>query len=237
MNDKHPSKILKGSLFVLFLLTVLFTLLSGVGTYCAAFDTELYPSMAALLPYQLLYQVLFFISIIIGLIGVWVTISFIRGKGNIFRNVIIVLVIGLAAATTQMIASEIIRGNSIPVNIRAYFTLFTLLLFLIVRYTPLWQRSGLLQVGNSKRVSTTVLGVSLFVGGVIILTTWFWVGNSHFAENGYNWVYDLRLSLNIAGSMLIVSGTAILAFAVKIKIIKTENTGIVLEDHEYISSK
>ena len=45
MDKKKSSKIIRSLLFIFSLLTVLFTLLSGVGTYCAAFDTEKYPSM------------------------------------------------------------------------------------------------------------------------------------------------------------------------------------------------
>ena len=78
MKEKKPSKIIRSLLFIFFLLTVLFTLLSGIGTYCAAFDTEKYPSLSALLPYQLLYQVLFFVSVSVGLWGLWETVSFIR---------------------------------------------------------------------------------------------------------------------------------------------------------------
>lgn len=145
MKKQKPSIIIRSLLFIFFLLTVLFTLLSDAGTYCAAFDTEKYPSMLALLPYQLLYQILFLVSVAVGLWGLWEIISFIRRKSNVYRNAIIVLSLGLASAAIQMITSEIAHGSSVPVNFRVYFTLFTLLLFLLVRYTPLWHRSGFSQ--------------------------------------------------------------------------------------------
>ena len=71
MKKQKPSIIIRSLLFIFFLLTVLFTLLSGAGTYCAAFDTDKYPSMLALLPYQLLYQILFLVSVAVGLWGLW----------------------------------------------------------------------------------------------------------------------------------------------------------------------
>lgn len=120
MGEQRTSKIILSILFLFFLLAVLFTLLSDVGTYCAAFDTEKYPSMLALLPYQLLYQILFFVSVAVGLWGILGTISIVRHRENAYRNAIIILSIGLGAATIQMITSEIARGNSVPVNFRVY---------------------------------------------------------------------------------------------------------------------
>ena len=215
MNEQKPSKIILSLLFLFFLLAVLFTLLSGVGTYCAAFDTEKYPSMLALLPYQLLYQILFFVSVAAGLWGLWGTISIVRRKANAYRNAIIILSIGLGAATVQMITSEIARGDSVPVNFRVYFTLFTLLLFLLIRYTPLWQRSGFSQSKTNKSPGMMAVGSALFIGGFLILTTHIWVGNSHFAADGYNWVNDLRMPLNLSGWGMIFSGVTLLWISVR----------------------
>lgn len=231
MKEQKTSKIIRSLLFIFFLLTVLFTLLSGIGTYCAAFETEKYPSMSALLPYQWLYQILVIVSVTVGLWGLWVTISFIRSKANVYRNVIIFLCIGLGAAAVQMITSEIARGNSVPVNFRVYFTLFTLLLFLLVRYTPLWQRSGFSQTKKKSGLGMAAIGSALFVGGIVILTTHIWVGSSHFAGNGYNWVNDLRMPLDLSGLGMIFSGAALLFISVKRKM-KDAKESILLADRQ-----
>ncbi len=227
MEKQKSSKIVRGLLFVFFLLTVLFTLFSGIGTYCAAFDTEKYPSMLALLPYQWLYQILFFVSIAVGVWGLWEIISFIRKKSNVYRNAIIILSIGLTAAAIQMITSEIARGNSIPVNFRVYFTLFTLLLFLLVRYTSLWQRSGFSQTNNTGGPGMTALSSALLIGGLGLLTMHIWVGNSHFASDGYNWVNDLRMPLNLSGWGMIFSGAVLLLNSVRKKMKASKESIIV----------
>jgi len=227
MKEKKPSKVIRSLLFIFFLLTILFTLLSGVGTYCAAFDTEKYPSMLALLPYQLLYQILFFVSVAVGLWGLWETISFIRKKSNVYLNAIIVLSIGLGTATVQMITSEVARGNSVPVNFRVYFTLFTLLLFLLVRYTPLWYRSGFTQSNTKGGPGMAAVALALLVGGIIILTTHIWVGGSHFAADGYNWVNDLRMPLNLSGWGMIFSGVALLLISIKRKMEESKESILI----------
>ena len=209
MENPKNSKILRAVLFIFYLMTVLFTLVSGGGTYCAAFDTEKYPAFASLIPYQSIYQVVCVISIAIGLWGLWVTVSFVRSKSNVFRDIIIVLSIGLVAAATQMITSEIARGASAPVNIRVYFTLFTLLLFLIVRYTSLWQQSGFNQSNNKESLGKSPVASALMLGGIMILTTHIWVGDTHFAANGYNWVNDFSLALNLSGLGMLFSGGSI----------------------------
>jgi hypothetical protein len=221
LKEQISSKIIRGILFISFLLTVLFTLLSGVGTYCAAFDTEKYPSMSALLPYQFLYQILMVSSLLIGLWGIWEIIVTLRRKTDYQNRAIIILVAGLVAAATQMIASEILRGNSVPVNFRVYVTLFTLLLFLFARYTPFGQLIGLSQVDKNESAGATALGVALIANGTFALTTYLWVGNSHFAMNGYNWVNDLKGYLNVFGGLMIVLGMGFLVAAVKLKLRKS----------------
>ncbi len=235
MREQKPSKIIRSVLFLFFLLTALFTLLSGIGTYCAAFDTEKYPSMLPLLPYQLLYQLLFFVSVAVGLWGLWETISLIRNKANVYRNAIIVLSLGLGAATVQMITSEIARGNSVPVNFRVYFTLFTLLLFLLVCYTPLWQRSGFAQSNKKDGPGMATIASALLIGGIVILTTHIWVGNSHFAADGYNWVNDLRIFLNLAGWGMIFSGLALLLISLKKRMYNSKES--ILETSKRVGLK
>ncbi len=220
MSEKKQSKVIRAILIIVFLLTVLFTLLSGVGTYCAAFKTEQYPSMAALLPYQLLYQVLVVASVSIGLWGLWVFVELIRRKTNAYRNAIAVLSLGLLAGTIQMITSEIARGNSIPVNFRVYVTLVTLLFFLFSWWRVKGALIGLVEPGKKPSPALAALGSALVAGGILTLTTHLWVGDSHFAENGYNWVYDLKGYLLVFGGSMIVSGTALwlVAFLRKVKL-------------------
>lgn len=221
MKEEKSSKLVRAILFIAFLLTILFTLLSGVGTYCAAFDTEKYPSMLVLLPYQWLYQMLFVASVSIGLWGLWEIIASFWGKSHYQRRAILILSLGLGAATIQMIASEILRGSSVPVNFRVYVTLFTLILFLLVRVTPLRQLIGLANPEDKESAGVAALGTALFLSGAVTLTTPLWVGNSHVAANAYNWVYDLKGYLIVFWGMLVFSGLVFLVLALKQKLQKS----------------
>ena len=220
MDDKKQPKIIRIVLLTAFLLTVLFTLLSGVGTYCAAFKTEQYPSMAVLLPYQLLYQVLVIASVSIGLWGLWGFIALVRRKPSAYRNALIILSLGLLAGLIQMITSEIARGNSIPVNFRVYVTLATLLLFLLTGWKVQGALIGLVEPAKKAGSGIPALGSALIAGGILTLTTHLWVGDSHFAENGYNWVYELKGYLLVFGGSLVFSGAGLwlIAFMRKVKL-------------------
>ena len=62
-----------------------------------------------------------------------------------------------------------------------------------------------------------VIATALLVGGIVILTTHIWVGSSHFALNGYNWVNDFRMFLNISGWGMIFLGSILLVIPFKMK--------------------
>ncbi|MEA3287202.1 MAG: hypothetical protein U9Q77_07490 [Candidatus Marinimicrobia bacterium] len=225
MNEKKQSIAIRIVLITAFLLTVLFTLLSGVGTYCAAFKTEQYPSMAALLPYQLLYQILVIASISIGLWGLWGFGALVRKRTNAYRNAIIILSLGLLTGTIQMITSEIVRGNSVPVNFRVYLTLVTLLMFLFAWWKVQGALIGLVEPDKEANPGLVALGSALVAGGILTLTTHLWVGDSHFAENGYSWVYDLKGYLLVFGGSLVFSGSGLwlLVLLRKLRHLKSQN--------------
>jgi len=218
MNQKKKAKMLRNLLFTSFLLAVLFTLLSGLGTYCAAFKTEQYPRMADLLPYQLLYQAFVVVSTSIGLWGIWEFVAFWRNKTDLYRNAITILSLGFLAGAIQMISSEIIRGTSIPVNFRVYVTLATLLFFIYVKFRPAGTLIGLVDAGGEVNPAMPATGSALVIGGILTLTTQFWVGDSHFAENGYNWVNDLKGYLLVFGGGLVFAGVGLWLLALKHKL-------------------
>ena len=60
------AKALRGVAITLMGLTLVFTLLGGVGTTCVALGAEKYDSMALLVPYKPLYQVLVVVSLTVG---------------------------------------------------------------------------------------------------------------------------------------------------------------------------
>jgi hypothetical protein len=68
MNN-NSSKAIRGTAISLMALKAAFNILGGIGTTCAAFLTEQFESMAAILDYQWLYQGFVIVTIAIGLAG------------------------------------------------------------------------------------------------------------------------------------------------------------------------
>ena len=87
-------RILRTVGLIFFGLAAIMNLLGGVGTSCAAFLTDDYPSFIALIDNNLqwLYQGLVITTVLIGLAGIWVLVQLIKGKENSLRNAVIVLV-------------------------------------------------------------------------------------------------------------------------------------------------
>lgn len=204
------SKILRGIVVTLMGLAVVFTLLGGAGTTCVAFGAENYDSMVSLVPYKPLYQALVVISLAVGIWGIPVTVSLVRGGAKAYRNAVLVLLIGALSAGIQMVVSQRVRGTSAPVNMRFYITAFTLVVFLLLRLPPLWKRLDFTQSmkgGGSKAASA---GTALIVCATITLTTPIWVGPTHMSPTGYNWVNVLQVPLATAGWAMMLAGTALL---------------------------
>jgi hypothetical protein len=199
-------KPLRFAAIVLMGMSAALNILGGVGTVCAAFLTENYHSMSALLDYQKLYQGLMTATILTGIAGAWVTMRLARRLPGSYRNAMILLVLGTLLAAIQVGASLALRGKAVPANLKLYANALTLLVFLLIRLPGIWQRIGLEgPLGGEGKGA--VSGVAAIVVGFLILTTPLWVGPSHVHE-GVNWVHVLRLPLSASGSILILVGGA-----------------------------
>jgi hypothetical protein len=205
-----PSKLLRGIVVTLIGLTVVFTLLGGAGTTCVAFGAEKYDSLVPLVPYKPLYQALVVISLAVGIWGIPVTVSLVRGGAKAYRNALLVLLIGALSAGIQMVVSQRVRGSSAPVNIRFYITAFTLVVFLLLRLPPLWKRVDFAQSIKGDGSKAASAGTALVVCAIITLTTSLWAGPTHISPTGYNWVHVLQVPLGAAGWVMILAGIALL---------------------------
>lgn len=201
-----PSAILRGIAVTLMGLTVLFTLLAGAGTTCVAFGAEKYGSMVSLVPYKPLYQVLVVISLAVGVWGIPVTIALVRGGVTAYRNALLVLLIGALSAGIQMGVSQSVRGSSAPVNVRFYLTAFTLVVFLVLRLPPLWERVDFSQPMRGAGQAAAAAGTALLVCGLITLATPIWAGPTHMSPAGSNWVNALQASLMVSGWAMMLAG-------------------------------
>lgn len=197
--------ILRIAAIILMILTQAMNLLGGIGTTCAAFFTERYESMAALMEYRWLYQLLVLATVTIGLFGIAVIVGLIKGGPKAYRNALIVLAIGVVLGAVHYYASMALRGKAAPANVKFYINIFTLAVFLICGIPSLrrfvdFERGGM----------TAAAGAASIVAGLLVLTTPLWTGSSHAVE-GLNWVYVLAPHILIAGVALLALGTRLLA--------------------------
>jgi hypothetical protein len=209
MNDK-TGKVLRTVGIIFFGLATAMNLLGGIGTSCAAFFTKQYPPYWALIKEdkQLLYQGLVITTVLIGIIGIWVTVQLIRGKKTAFRNALIVLVIGTILAGIQYYYSMQLFGKAAPANVKFFSNVITLILFLIFLIPGVRERVNFSKNGGSTD-GNTAGGLAAIMAGTILLTTPIWAGPSH-SYQGANWVELLEVPLYISGILLTGGGLALL---------------------------
>lgn len=185
-------------------LTATMNILGGIGTVCAAFLTKDFPPMWALLEYQWLYQSLMIVTILIGLVGAWATVRLIRGGPGAYRWAILTLVIGTIVAGIQVYASFVLRGKTVPANIKFYINALTLIYFLVLRIPSLFDRVRF-DDPRETAAQTPSAGLAAIVSGMLVVTTTLWAGPSHTYE-GVNWVKALEGTLVATGLVLTMSG-------------------------------
>ena len=210
MNTR-TGKVLRAIGIFFFGLSTIMNLLGGIGTSCAAFLTDQYPSFLTLINenMQWLYQGLVITTVLIGLAGIWVLIELIRCRENGFRNALIVLVIGTVLAGIQYYYSLQLFGRAAPANMKFYFNLIALILFLIFLIPGVRERVNFSMSEGSMDINTSG-GLAAITMGVILLATPLWAGPSHTYQ-GVNWVHLLQVELNISGILLTGAGVALLA--------------------------
>ena len=211
MRKDTLGSILKIIAIVFMGLTAAMNLLGGVGTVCAAFLTENFESMAALLPYQWLYQPLMILTILTGIAGGWATIRLIGGGEKVYLNALIVLGVGTVLGAIHVIASLAIRGAAMPANMKLYINIITLVIFAVLGLPGLRERVDFEKQGP-RPTRRTAGGLAAIVTGLALLSTPMWAGPSH-AHAGGNWVDLLRPHLLTGGAVLMLAGIALLGVA------------------------
>ncbi|MEN8191958.1 MAG: hypothetical protein ABFS12_04020 [Bacteroidota bacterium] len=215
MNKNRPSRILRGVALTLMSITVLLTIIGAVGTVCIAIGAENYDGMEALVPYKWLYQIFVLIKFTVGFWGLYVIFTLFKGREKAYRNALIVLSIGLFVAIAQMTTSHILRGKTMPVDMRFYVTLITLIVFLIIRIPSIWPKVDFTwsRKGGSKK---TIAGSAMLLSGIITITTPIWAVSSHITPEGYNLVNELAVPLLYGGLSLVIFGVATLFYGSEI---------------------
>ena len=204
-EKKQPSRFLRVIAVILMSLTVLMTLMGGAGTTCVALGAEKYDSMVGLVPYKPLYLLFVIVSLVTGVWGIPVTISLVHGSSKAYRNALIVLIPGALTSGLQMVISQAVRGASAPANMRFYLTVFTLVVFLLFRIPPVWDRVDFSQSlkGRGKGAAG---GIALIVCGVVALSTYLWVGPTHL----FAWIDVLRTPIFAGGWLMSLLGIGLI---------------------------
>ena len=230
MNPK-TGKILRTAAIILIGMTAAMNILGGVGTSCAAFFTRDFPPLWSLYDYRWLYQALVITTTLVGIAGVWGTVTLAQGKKNAYRNVMIILIVGTLLALVQYIASAILRGKTTPANVKFFTNALTLLFFAGLRLPSIRKYVDFEAHEDSPDLAIGG-GLAAIVAGGVIMTVNSWVGSSHIYQ-GENWVSVIQRPLNLSGAFLVATGIATLVWVV-LSVIRRETEQARLPDSERV---
>jgi hypothetical protein len=147
-------------------------------------------------------------TVITGLAGIWIVIELIRGSDNAYRNALILLVVGTLLGGIQFYASQQLFGKAAPANMKFYFNLLTLILFLVFLIPGLNQLVNFSRSGSDTGMDSSG-GLAAIAMGALLLLTPSWAGPSHTIQ-GENWVDLLETELSLGGGFLLFAGIFIL---------------------------
>ena len=210
--SKKTGRVLRTIAIVFIGLTAAMNLLGGIGTTCAAFGftREYRIAFADLHEYKWLYQFLVVATILIGIIGAWVTYALAKGKQKAFRNAMIILVVGTILGGVQFAASMALRGEATPANVKFLANAATLIYFLVLRIPSIWKSIDFSE--PEERIDgATAGGMAAIVAGLLVLTVPTWAASSHTNE-GTNWVLVLKQPLEFSGLLFLIVGIGVLAW-------------------------
>jgi hypothetical protein len=208
MSNRHFfAKLLRFVAILLMGLTAGFTLLGGIGTTCAALAPTSFGSMAALAPFQWLYILFVLVGVALGILGIRAVILLIRGAASAYRDTLFILLAGAVVGVIHIAVSRALRGNSMPVDAVVYTTIFTLVIFLLLRIPTIWQGVDFTQ-GNSQS-NRPAGGVTAIVLGLFTLTIQWTMGPTH-TWGGINYADAFNTLMTTVGIASLLLGSWIL---------------------------
>ena len=187
-----------------------FTLLGGIGTTCAALFPTKYESMTALAPFQWLYILFVVAGVALGVWGIWATIKLVKGTSDSYLMSMQALIAGVLIGGIHIYMSQMLRGKSMPVDAVVYTTVFTLVVFLILRIPFIWQGVDFSK-GNTKS-NLPAGGASAIMLGLMTLTIQYTMGSTHtwggvnYADAFNTSMMGIGIGLLLLGAGLLISG-------------------------------
>jgi hypothetical protein len=208
MNAKS-AKALRTLAIVLLAITAAWTLISGIGTTCVAFNAEQYDSMSALIPYKGIYQAFVFLTIAVAVAAIVMTVGLARGKQWGYIGGLIALVAGLIVGGAHMYYSNMLRGSTMPAGLRVYLSILAMVALLILRIPSIWKT--LFKQGNASDAGGVAPGLAMILSGIVVITAPLWVGTTHVFD-GRNWSFAFLVPMITAGLVLIGTGAIVLTW-------------------------
>ncbi|TES91785.1 MAG: hypothetical protein E3J88_01960 [Anaerolineales bacterium] len=213
--NSNQSKSLKLTAIIFMGMTAAMNLLGGIGTVCAAFIKKYAIVLGVMklreFDYTWLYKIFMFVAIIIGIFGIRATVKLVKGGKGVFKNALIILFIGTLASGIHYYASMQIRGEAAPANMKFFTNLLALIIFLVLNAPGLREKVDFSKPGGD--AEKTGGGLAAIMAGLLTLTTFFWVGESHIYL-GESWVNDLDITLIVLGTGFLVFGLGLITSVV-----------------------
>ncbi|MFA5535651.1 MAG: hypothetical protein WDA53_00600 [Bacillota bacterium] len=206
----------KGLLITALAVVSIFTLTGGIGTTCVAWNAANLGPFAVMVPYAPFYKSMVVVNILVGLALFIITYAFVRSEKWAYNAALITLFIGGGSGLVKMYMSQTIRGGTAPTNVRVYFTLAALVIFLIVRLPFIWNRIDLAKKPEGESSYVIPTGVAFLVGGISQLAITLFAMPSHIVE-GVNYVNYLAPQFYAISGILMAVGAGLL-LTVKLKL-------------------
>jgi hypothetical protein len=201
-------KILRTIVILLVGMTAALALLSGIGTTCVALGAQKYASMAGLVDFKGLYLFYVVATIAAAVYAIYATVELLRGKLNSYRDALLSLSAILVLGMAQVVTSRLLRGSSMPNDLRVYLSGFTLLVLLLLHTPKIWNQLGIGPADGGG--GGLAAGASLFLAGVLVLTAQVWAAPSH-TFNGVNYAGEWHTQLLVLGLGLLLASALFLA--------------------------
>jgi uncharacterized membrane protein (UPF0136 family) len=209
MRDKGWAKLLRIVAIVLMSLTALFTIMGGAGTSCVALNPAGYgPKFAGIAPFQWLYLLFVAVTLAFGVMGVRAVVLLIRGARNAYRYSMIALVAGAVVGIIHLVASRLLRGGSMPVDMVVYTTIITLVVFLLIRIPAVWQGVNFEKPESAKGSGKGAAAAAMVACGLLALTIQFLMAPTH-TIGGVNYADVWHWMLSGIGVALVAGGVGL----------------------------
>jgi len=188
--------------------TAAFTIMGGAGTSCVALNPTGYgDKFAPIARVQWLYILFVLITLAIGIMGVRAVVLLVKGTKNAYRYSLIALALGTLVGVGHMVASRLLRGSSMPVDMVAYTTVLTLIVFLLFRIPGVWQGVDFEKPAAEKKTGRQAAAIALGASGLLVLSIQFIMAPTHSID-GINYADVWHTALTLIGLGLVLAGIA-----------------------------